>query len=168
MGDKRGTESVQQILDVLSALIEHIDTLPPPPHYHHGHHHSERCGSSPSLSGTCASSGKSDRADVTKLTSLLHKMLIARQYRRIEFPSDSCGNGGSGVSPTALVLIVLDDVWDDCVVSALGTLPAAFVVTSRDMNILQRVLTPVRMVSIGFEASSRLLVMHFYYQTIHF
>nr|CDS20121.1 apoptotic protease activating factor 1 [Echinococcus granulosus] len=131
VGEKRGVEQTQQVIDVLSALIEHVASLP--------------------SQGRCIRQGSEDKreepyrgceGDVSKMTSLLHKLLIARQYRRSEVLDTH------SVSPASLLLIVLDDVWDDCVVSALGTLPAAFVVTSRDMNILQRVLTPVKMESV--------------------
>ncbi|VDK37537.1 unnamed protein product [Taenia asiatica] len=131
VGEKRGVEQTQQVIDVLSALIEHVNSLP--------------------SQSRCIRQGSEDKreepyrgceGDVSKMTSLLHKLLIARQYR------SSGVLDTHSVSPASLLLIVLDDVWDDCVISALGPLPAAFVVTSRDMSILQRVLTPVKMESV--------------------
>lgn len=128
VGEKKGVEQTQQVFDVLSALTEHVDAL-------------TTKGSSISRDNEERSEPcRGHEADVGRMTSLLHKLLIARQYR-------SSGDLNThSTSPTALLLIVLDDVWDDFVISALGTLPAAFVVTSRDMNILQRVFTPVKMV----------------------
>ena len=129
VGERRGVEQTQQVLDVLTALIEHVNALT----------------SQSSLirreSEDRPEPSRGHEAEVGRLTSLLHKLLITCQYRGSEDLDTH------SVSPTALLLIVLDDVWDDFVISALGTLPAAFVVTSRDMNILQRVLTPVKMVS---------------------
>ncbi|KAM7536210.1 hypothetical protein Aperf_G00000098213 [Anoplocephala perfoliata] len=147
VGDKRNVEPIQQTLDVLSALIEHVDALSSmspqnrPSLFRQSSTTTYR-GNSLSVSNRSSSlddsyrGGGGTESEVTKMTSLLHKMLIARQYRRSEvFDTHT-------ISPTALLLVVLDDIWDDCIVSALAGLPAAFVVTSRDMNILQRVSTP--------------------------
>lgn len=154
VGDKRSVEPIQQTLDVISALIEHVDALSSTssrsrsPLFRQSSTASYR-GDNISVSGRSSSvddpyRGGATESEVTKMTSLLHKMLITRQYRRSEvFDTHT-------ISPTALLLVVLDDIWDDCIVSALAGLPAAFVVTSRDMNILQRVSTPVKMVSLLF------------------
>lgn len=151
-------EPSQQTLDVLSALIEHVDSLPSASSSSTSS--SSRAsllrqsstaayrGNSVSLSSRSSSvddpfraGGGGFESEINKMTSLLHKMLIAKQYRRSEFFDTH------SISPTSLLLVVLDDVWDDCIISSLAVLPAAFVVTSRDMNVLQRVSTPVKSVS---------------------
>ncbi|CAH8830831.1 unnamed protein product [Trichobilharzia szidati] len=67
----------------------------------------------------------------------LRKALIRRQQRV------SWGPDKNGSLITLLLLIVLDDVWDVEVGRVLSNLPGAFVVTSRDSDVLERLETPV-------------------------
>ncbi|KAK4472519.1 hypothetical protein MN116_003764 [Schistosoma mekongi] len=67
----------------------------------------------------------------------LRRSLIRKQQRT------SWGPDENGNLITSLLLIVLDDVWDVEVGRVLSGLPGAFLVTSRDLDILERVETPV-------------------------
>ncbi|CAH8445504.1 unnamed protein product [Heterobilharzia americana] len=67
----------------------------------------------------------------------LRRALIRRQQRVSWGPDE----GGSLI--TSLLLIILDDVWDVEVGRVLSDLPGAFLVTSRDSDVLERVETPV-------------------------
>uniref|UniRef100_A0A183AYV0 NB-ARC domain-containing protein n=1 Tax=Echinostoma caproni TaxID=27848 RepID=A0A183AYV0_9TREM len=63
----------------------------------------------------------------------LRRTLIRRQNRPFRGPSDE------DTLSTSLLLIVLDDVWDVEVGQVLSSMPAAFLVTSRDQSVLARV-----------------------------
>uniref|UniRef100_A0A095B544 Uncharacterized protein n=1 Tax=Schistosoma haematobium TaxID=6185 RepID=A0A095B544_SCHHA len=67
----------------------------------------------------------------------LRRSLIRKQQRT------SWGPDENGNLITSLLLIILDDVWDIEVGRVLSNLPGAFLVTSRDLDILERVETPV-------------------------
>ncbi len=126
VGERKDLHQTQRVQEVLSTLIEHISDLPS--------HSRSRNGNDNQADQFRAG------ADVGRMKAYLHRRLVTRQYRRSEvFSPDS-------VAPSSLLLIILDDVWDECIIDALSKLPAAFVVTSRDMNILQRVMTRVEKV----------------------
>ncbi|KAA3670505.1 uncharacterized protein DEA37_0015189 [Paragonimus westermani] len=72
----------------------------------------------------------------------LRRALMKRQQRSTWGPD----NGDRSI--TSLVLVVLDDVWDVEVGRVLSSMPAAFLVTSRDKKVLQHVETPVDLVSL--------------------
>uniref|UniRef100_A0A5K3ET71 WD_REPEATS_REGION domain-containing protein n=1 Tax=Mesocestoides corti TaxID=53468 RepID=A0A5K3ET71_MESCO len=126
VGEKKDVELSQQVMEVLSALTEHVTALP------------SQSRPFKNSSDERKEIYRPNDSDVNRMTSYLHNLLITRQYRRAQVSNHQ------SLAPASLLLIVLDDVWDDFIVSALSTLPAAFVVTSRDMNILQRVSTRVR------------------------
>lgn len=112
-------EADDQVRGVLSRLNEHVNEIQSP------------CGA-PRL----------QEDDVNPLKLRIKRRLITRQYRKSEtLDSDS------PVTPS-LFLIILDDMWDQNVIMALADLPAAFIVTSRDAKILQRVSGPVKPVVI--------------------
>ncbi|CAH8451949.1 unnamed protein product [Schistosoma turkestanicum] len=67
----------------------------------------------------------------------LRRSLIRKQQRM------SWGPDKNGNLITSLLLIILDDVWDVEVGRVLSNLPGAFLVTSRNSDVLERVETPV-------------------------
>lgn len=71
----------------------------------------------------------------------LRRTLIRRQER------PSWGPTENDSLSTSLLLIVLDDVWDVEVGQVLSSMPAAFMVTSRDQSVLSRVAGKVDQVS---------------------
>ncbi|VDN16554.1 unnamed protein product [Dibothriocephalus latus] len=108
-------EAEDQVRGVLSSLNEHVNEIQSP-------------------YGT----SRLQEDDVNPLKLRIKRRLITRQYRKSETLDSE-----SPVSPS-LFLIILDDVWDQNVITALADLPAAFIVTSRDAKILQRVSGPVK------------------------
>ncbi|CAH8669771.1 unnamed protein product [Dicrocoelium dendriticum] len=76
-------------------------------------------------------------ASIHESLDRLRRALMRRQHRTTWGPDEQ--NRPS----ISLLLIVLDDVWDLDIGRILAGMPAAFLVTSRDQNVLQYVETPV-------------------------
>ncbi|VUZ47439.1 unnamed protein product, partial [Hymenolepis diminuta] len=98
VGERRNVEPTQQTIDVLSALIEHVDALSSTSSSPGNRSSLLRQSSTANYRGnnvimSSRSSSVDDpfrggsggmESEINKMTSLLHKMLIAKQYRRSE------------------------------------------------------------------------------------
>ncbi|KAF6778444.1 hypothetical protein AHF37_01890 [Paragonimus kellicotti] len=142
-----GTSAVPHSLT--SQLISLIDRLErkvlPPTRYSVGEcHWSDSPHNTPPMSQS-PPSGFSPGHLVPSLhesSERLRRALMKRQQRTTWGPD----NGDRSI--TSLALVVLDDVWDVEVGRVLSSMPAAFLVTSRDQKVLQHVETPVDLVSL--------------------
>ncbi|KAF5402295.1 Apoptotic protease-activating factor 1 [Paragonimus heterotremus] len=143
-----GTSAVPHSLT--SQLISLIDRLErkvlPPTRYSVGEcHWSDSPHNTPPMSQS-PPSGFSPGHLVPSLhesSERLRRALMRRQQRTTWGPD----NGDRSI--TSLVLVVLDDVWDVEVGRVLSSMPAAFLVTSRDQKVLQHVETPVNLFHVG-------------------